>query len=349
MARTTASRTILSDGPHNQYSTIGGLPSLNAAISRLYGHRYGLPVDPATEVVSTSSGTEALYCALQALIDPGDKVLLFEPFFPWYLPDVTLAGGEPIVVALQEPDYSLDRAAVTAAFAQKPKLVLCNSPHNPTGRVFTRDELQFIADLCVQHGTLALSDEAYETVVFPGHSLVRLADLPGMRERTLAMGTASKLLSLTGWRVGWITGPAPLVAAVRTIHSYVTFCPPTPLQVGVAAAIQALVDSPDAQQESEDVTSLLAGNATLLGDALRAMAGVKVFQPQGGYFLVADVSGTGMDDFAFCRWLIEQRNINAVPMSVFYRPREGWICRTVRFAICKRRDTIERAVTALHS
>eukprot|EP00667_Euglena_gracilis_P010989 EG_transcript_11207 len=348
VARVKAADVVLKEPKLNQYSQIGGLPILNQAISQLYRHKYGATLDPATEVVSTCGGTESLYCLFQALIDPGDKVLIFEPFFPWYLPDVKLAGGDPLVVPLREPDFTLDGDAVRAAFAQRPKLVVVNTPHNPTGRVLTKEDLQLIADLCVKHDVIAVSDEAYETITFPGYPHLRLADFPGMRERTVTMGTASKLLSLTGWRVGWLTGPKDLIAPIRTIHSYVSFCPPTPLQVGVTNAILALIDDPAAQRESEDVALLLADNAKTLAEALNAMQGVNVFPPQGGYFLVANIAQTGMADIAFCRWLIEEKNINATPMSIFYSPRPaGQPCTSVRFAICKRRETIEQAVAAL--
>ncbi len=186
----------------------------------------------------TTSATEGLYACMQAFLDPGDEVICFEPVFPWYVSHARLAGATPVPVRLAPPHFALDAAALAAAFTPRTKALVFNSPHNPSGHVATAEECRAIAALCVKHNVLVLSDEVYERKVFGGRREVRLADFPGMRERTLTIGTSSKLFSLTGWRVGWLLGPAALLAGVRTLHSYSTFCAPTPLQAGVAAALR---------------------------------------------------------------------------------------------------------------
>jgi aspartate/methionine/tyrosine aminotransferase len=283
---------------------------------------------------------------MQALVNPGDKVLMFEPFFPWYLPDVKLAGGEPLIVPLKPPAFGFDEEALRKAFQQKPRVVIVNTPHNPTGRVFSKADLDLIAKQCMEHDVIAISDEAYENITFDGHPHLRLADVKGMGVRTLTMGTSSKLLSLTGWRVGWVTGPEEYIGAIKMMHSYISFCPPTPLQVGVAHALNGLCAGSEGERENERISLLMEDNAKKLGAALGALGGVEVYPPQGGYFLVCDVGETGMDDLGFCRWLIEKVNINAVPMSIFYSDTAG-PCTLVRFAICKESGTIEKAVDAL--
>jgi N-succinyldiaminopimelate aminotransferase len=231
VARTAAADAILkhTDPRVNQYAPINGRPELQDAISSYYARQQGVTLDPQKEVFVATSGTEALYCSMLALVNPGDEVIFFEPFFPWYLPHIQLADGVPRAIQLQPPNFELDVAALKAAVTPKTKLIILNSPHNPSGRVFTMAEMEAVAEVVREQDLLVISDEVYEGTVFPGHgtSHLRFAELPEMRERTVTIGSASKLFSLCGWRVGWATGPADLVAAAKDLHGFVTFSAPT--------------------------------------------------------------------------------------------------------------------------
>ena len=274
-------------------------------------------------------------------------MICFEPVFPWYVSHVRLAGATAVPVRLEAPGFALDASAVAAAYTPRTKAVIYNSPHNPTGHVATAEECGALAALCVRHNVLVVADEVYERKVFGGRQEVRLADFPGMRERTLTVGTASKLFSLTGWRVGWVLGPAALLAGVRTVHSYSTFCAPTPLQAGVA---EALRDAARLHREAPgpDASALaFERNARVLGAAL-ADVGLQVIPAEGGYFLVADVAATGLDAGEYCKALIASARVAAVPMDVFYF--SGDPPRTlVRFALCKRAETIDAAAAAIRA
>ena len=279
--------------PPDCTSVSDGLPVLTQALCGYYNALHGWGLTPS-DVLVTTSATEALYSIFQAFLDPGDEVVLFEPVFPWYVSHARLAGATPVCVRLCPPLWSLDSAALASAFTPRTKLVCFNSPHNPSGHVASRQEVELLASLCVRHNVVAVADEVYERKVFKTNKEMRLRDAPGMAERTLTLGTSSKLLSLTGWRVGWVVAPPALLAGVRSMHSYSTFCAPTPLQVGVAAALtqaaQELGDVPaGAAPPADQSARLFEHNASVLGDALRA-AGLTVFPVDGGYFLVADAS-----------------------------------------------------------
>lgn len=280
---------------------------------------------------------------------------MFEPVFPWYLSHVRLAGATAVPVRLQGPGFALDVAALAAAFTPRTKAVVYNSPHNPTGHVSTSAECAALAELCVRHNVVVLADEVYERKVFGGRPEVRLADFPGMAQRTLTLGTSSKLFSLTGWRVGWVLGPAQLLAGVRTVHSYSTFCAPTPLQAGVAEALRAAArEHREAAQgdasrpPGPDASSAaFERNAEVLGAALTDV-GLAVFPTEGGYFLVADCAATGLDAGQYCKALISTARVAAVPMDVFYFGSD--VPRTlVRFALCKRGETIAAAAAAIRA
>eukprot|EP00036_Acanthoecidae_sp_10tr_P016889 CAMPEP_0206311756 /NCGR_PEP_ID=MMETSP0106_2-20121207/13630_1 /ASSEMBLY_ACC=CAM_ASM_000206 /TAXON_ID=81532 /ORGANISM="Acanthoeca-like sp., Strain 10tr" /LENGTH=404 /DNA_ID=CAMNT_0053743019 /DNA_START=38 /DNA_END=1252 /DNA_ORIENTATION=+ len=332
----------------NQYSPIAGSPNLCRAISDFHGRRYpGPPPDPASEVAVMTSGTEALFSACLAFCEPGDEVVLFEPFFPWYLPCVRLAGATPKVVTLEKPAFAIDERALRAAFSAKTKCVVVNSPHNPTGHVLSQAELDTIGRLCVEFDCLAIFDEVYETTLFGGAKHRRLGDVDGMRDRTVNIGSAGKIYNVTGWRIGWVTGPADLVGGCRTMHGYSTFSAPTPFQEGIAAA---LTSEPDTFFEG--VSAQFAENFKLLGDAITEM-GHRVCCADGdvgGYFLVADVAASRMDGLAFSKWLATEKGVACVPLMVFYEGRPKGVpfeCTLVRFAICKPRETIELACKKL--
>jgi N-succinyldiaminopimelate aminotransferase len=206
----------------NQYSPQNGLQALRDAIAHMFRVHYSRTVDSATEVCVVPSGTSGIFAAVQAFVNQGDEVVIWEPIFPWYAPCIRLAGGVPVPVHLYSPGFRMDRTACAAAFSSKTKLCILNSPHNPTGRVFDEEELAIVAEMCQQHDVVCLSDEVYAACVYPGAEHRSISCLPGMRERTLVLGSASKLLGVTGWRVGWVVGPGALVAPVNTAHSYMT-------------------------------------------------------------------------------------------------------------------------------
>jgi N-succinyldiaminopimelate aminotransferase len=337
--------------PSDCTSIIDGLPVLTHALIGYYNALHGWGLTPS-DVLVTTSATEALYSIFQAFLDPGDEVLLFEPVFPWYVSHARLAGATPVCVRLCPPLWSMDSDALAKAFTPRTKLVCFNSPHNPSGHVATRQEVELLASLCVRHNVVVVADEVYERKVFKTNKEMRLRDAPGMAERTLTLGTSSKLLSLTGWRVGWVLAPPALLAGVRSMHSYSTFCAPTPLQVGVAAALneaaQELRDLPEGAAPPADTSAVLfEQNARVLGDALRA-AGLTVFPVDGGYFLVADAAPLTAGEY--CKALIAHAQVAAVPMDVFYfeqvPPPPSAL---VRFAICKHPQTIQAAADAIRA
>ena len=325
----------------NQYPPLTGLPELRAAVAEVNRRFYGLSVDPATEVVVTSGATEALAASLAALIDPGDEVVLIEPLYDTYLPTIRLLGGVPRLVRLHEPDWSLDRAELAAAFGPRTKAILLNSPMNPTGKVFTREELGFIADLLVQHDAYAVCDEVYEHLVFAPTRHVPLMTLPGMRERCLRIGSAGKSFSLTGWKVGYVTASAPLAAIVAKAHQNLTFTTPPNLQRAVALGLS--------RDESyfDELSSSLAARRDLFSAGLERI-GFEVLPCSGSYFVIADYRPLGFegDAAAFCRHITEHARVAAIPVSAFYDGGDG-PQHLVRFAFCKREATLHEALERL--
>ncbi|MCB9465496.1 MAG: aminotransferase class I/II-fold pyridoxal phosphate-dependent enzyme [Candidatus Eisenbacteria bacterium] len=332
-----AVRAIESD--HNQYARSAGLPALTEAIATSYRERFGLGYEPSTEVCVFSGATEGIACAFLGLVEPGDEVVLFEPYYDSYRACTSLAGATPRFVTLRAPSFRWNEDELRAAFSDRTKLVVLNTPHNPTGRVFSREELSLLAELCVRHDVLCLADEVYDRLVYEGHHLP-IASLPGMRERTVTLGSTGKTFSLTGWKIGYATGPEPLVAALRSAHQYLTFAVATPFQHAMVLALGA----PDAY--FSELRTAYMERRTLLVEALRS-AGFGVSSPEGTYFVLADLTPLGWDDdVAFCRHLVEEVGIAAVPPSVFYEHSEEGR-RLVRFAFCKRRDTLEEAARRL--
>eukprot|EP01060_Flectonema_neradi_P037695 TRINITY_DN7666_c0_g1_i1.p1 TRINITY_DN7666_c0_g1~~TRINITY_DN7666_c0_g1_i1.p1 ORF type:complete len:397 (+),score=73.64 TRINITY_DN7666_c0_g1_i1:48-1238(+) len=332
----------------NQYSPIAGLPKLHSSIANLYKKLYDDTITPSKEICVITSATEALLGSCLAFVDEGDEVVIFEPFFPWYLPSVRMAGGIPKVVQLRAPDWKVTKEDLERVFSPKTKMVIINTPHNPTGRVLTPSELEMIASYCKKYDAICVSDEVYEVATFSGHKHHRMTDQPGMRERTLTIGGASKMLSLTGWRVGWVYGPEDLVAGIRTVHSFATYCAPTPFQVGCSAAIDDAIEKNDFT--FGNIADKFQTNWELLADALKTMPGVSVCEAQGGHFLIADIAKSGKADVEFCRWLAQEKKVGCIPLSMCYSPRPNGEDNTtdyVRFAICKERACIEAAVKNL--
>jgi N-succinyldiaminopimelate aminotransferase len=325
---------------HNQYPPGPGLPALRQAVAEHQRRCYGLEHDPDTEVVVTMGATEAIAGAVLGLCEPGDEVITLEPYYDSYAATIAMAGAERRVVTLRAPDFALDPDALAAAVTPKTRLVLLNSPHNPTGRVLTATELQAVADICLEHDLLAVTDEVYEHLVYDDFRHIPLATLPGMAERTVTISSHGKTFSFTGWKVGWACGPADLIAAVRTTKQYLSYSGATPFQ---HAATVALGLPPSYYGE---LAAGLAQRRDLLCQGLRD-AGLTTFTPQGTYFATTDISSVGgTDGVEFCLGLPERVGVVAVPMSVFYDDPDAG--RTlVRFAFCKRPEILAEAAARL--
>jgi N-succinyldiaminopimelate aminotransferase len=323
---------------HNQYAPMPGLPRLQRAVAEHQERFYGLEYDSATEVTVHAGATEGLCAALQALLDPGDEVILFEPFYDAYRPGLSLVGARPSVVRLHPPDFAFDSAELERAAGPKTRALLLNSPHNPAGRVFRPGELEEIAALCRRHDLIAVTDEVYEHIVFEVEH-VPLARLPGMRERTVTISSAGKTFSLTGWKIGWSCAPPALAAAVRAAHQFVTFAVATPLQHAAAAALAA----------DDGYYERLREGYWARRDRLCAglsRVGFAATPPEGTYFAVADIRPVGFDDdVAFCRVLPERVGVAAIPMSAFGT--EGGPRHLARFAFCKDEATLDEGVRRL--
>jgi N-succinyldiaminopimelate aminotransferase len=337
-----AAAAALGDG-RNQYPPLTGVPELRQAVAAANARFYGLDVDPATEVVVTSGATEAITASLMALLNPGDEVVLIEPLYDTYLPIVRMLGAIPRIVRLQPPRWELPRAELAAAFGPKTKAILLNTPMNPTSKVFTGAELAFIADLLVKHDAYAVCDEVYEHLTYDGWRHIPLMTLPGLRERCLRIGSAGKTFSLTGWKVGYITAPAPLALLAARAHQNLTFTTPPNLQRGIAVGLakddayfQGLASALEAKRDR-----LSAGLAGL---------GLTVLPRQGSYFVSVDFSPLGFagDDVAFCRHITEQARVTAIPLTAFYDASGGPApAHYARFAFCKADAILDEAVDRL--
>ncbi|MEA2150583.1 MAG: N-succinyldiaminopimelate aminotransferase [Solirubrobacteraceae bacterium] len=327
-------------GTANQYAPLAGVPELRAAIADHQRRCYGLEVDPDHGVQVTFGATEAIAATMLGLLEPGDEVVVLEPFYDSYAATIAMAGATRRLVTLRPPDFALDPDELAAAAAgRRVRMLLLNSPHNPTGRVLTRAELEAVARVCVAHDLLAVTDEVYEHLVFDGEH-VPLATLPGMAERTLTISSAGKSFSFTGWKIGWCTGPPRLVAAVSAAKQFLSFAGGTPFQHAVAGGLQ------DAERHVAPLRATLQASRDRLCDGLRA-AGFGVSVPQGGYFVNADVAPLGVRDASdWCRALPERARVVAIPTRAFYDDPDAG--RTlVRFAYCKRPEIIDEAVARL--
>lgn len=332
----------LRDGRGNQYPPGPGVPELRTAVAAHQARYYGLTPDPDTGVLVTAGATEAIAAALLALLEPGDEVIALEPYYDSYAACIAMAGARRVPVTLRprEGAFRLDLDELRDAVTDRTRLLLINTPHNPTGTVLTREELAVIAALAVERDLLVVTDEVYEHLVFDGAGHVPLATFPGMRERTVTIGSAGKTFSFTGWKVGWVTGAPELVAAVRSAKQFLTYVASGPFQYAVAEAL-ALPEEYFTAFRAE-----LAAKRDLLAAGL-AEAGFGVFRPAGTYFVTTDIRPLGESDgFAFCRALPERAGVVAVPNAVFYDDREAG-APFVRFAFCKRTAVLEEAVGRL--
>ncbi len=336
----------LRDGRGNQYPPGPGVPELRTAIAAHQERRYGLSYDPDTEVLVTAGATEAIAAALLALVEPGDEVVALEPYYDSYAACIAMAGGTRVPVTLRPhvgeegAAFRLDLDELRAAVTDRTRLLLINTPHNPTGTVLTREELTAIAELAVERDLLVVTDEVYEHLVFDEAEHVPLATFPGMRERTVSIGSAGKTFSFTGWKVGWVTAAPGLVNAVRSAKQYLTYVASGPFQHAVAEAL-ALPDSYFTAFRDD-----MLAKRDLLATGLTE-AGFQVFRPAGTYFITTDIRPLGeKDGFAFCRALPERAGVVAIPNAVFYDHREAG-APFVRFAFCKKTTVLEEAVTRL--
>ena len=324
---------------HNQYAPARGVPALRAAIASHQARHYGLAVDEESGVLVTFGATEALAAALLGLCDPGDEVIVFEPYYDSYAAAIAFAGGERRAVTLRPPGFAVDPDALRAAITPRTRLLVLNSPHNPTGRVLSRAELEVVAAACLEHDLVAITDEVYEHLVFDGEH-VPLATLPGMLERTLTISSLGKTFSFTGWKVGWATGPADLVGAAAGAKQFLSFAGGTPLQHAAAFALDHGEPAVAALRDS------LAARRDRLCAGLEA-AGFAVMRPAGTYFVNADVRPLGVEDgVAFCWELPERAGVVAVPCAAFYDDPEAGR-HLIRFAFCKREAVLDEAAARL--
>ena len=335
-----AAARALRDG-YNQYATTWGAPQLRAAVARKQSVAWGRPVDPDREITVSCGATEAMIAAMLAAVDPGDEVIVFEPYYENYGPDCVISGAVPRYVALHPPDWSIDADQLRAAFNAKTRAIVVNTPHNPTGKVYSRAELDLIAELCIEHDVIAITDEIYEHLVYRGRH-VSMATLPGMADRTITISGASKTYSVTGWRVGWLIAPASLSAGIRKVHDFLTVGAAHPLQIAVAEAL----DFP-ASFYAELLGDYQERRDALVGGLQEC--GFEVSSPDGAYYAMAGISGFGAtDDVAFARRLIEEVAVATVPASSFYH--DAALGRGhIRFSFPKKIETIERGLAALRS
>ncbi len=324
----------------NQYAITWGAKSLRDAIARKFESTQGVATDPEREITVCCGSTEAMISSMMAIINPGDEVVVFEPFYENYGPDAILSGATPRFVKLRPPDWTFDPAELAAAFGPRTKAIILNTPNNPTGKVFERAELEAIRDLCVRWNAFAITDEIYEHMLYDGAQHISLASLEGMRERTITINALSKTYSVTGWRVGWAIAPPEVTAAIRKVHDFVTVGAAAPLQEAGAVAL----GFPASYYESL-AREYAARRDTLLGILTRA--GFRCFRPRGAYYIMTDISAFGFpDDVAFARYLVKDIGVAAVPGSSFYRdPADG---RTqLRFTFCKTEKTFQAAAERL--
>jgi N-succinyldiaminopimelate aminotransferase len=325
----------------NQYAPGPGVPVLRQAIARHQARHYGVDLDPDREVVVTTGCTEGVAAALLGLVDPGDEVVVLEPYYDSYVAMIQIAGGVRRPVTLSAPDFRLDADELRAAVGPRTRFVLLNSPHNPTGTVLTRAELQTVADVAIEHDLVVITDEVYEHLTFEDHEHVPLATLPGMWERTLSLSSAGKSYSVTGWKVGWATGPAELVSSLLAAKQWLTFTSGAPLQPAIAVALDEEPEWPRALARD------LQARRDLLCDGLAAL-GLDVRRPEGTYFALTDISSLGWaDGMEFCLALPERAGVVAIPTQPFHDSSAG--DQLVRWAFCKEAAVIAEALSRLGS
>lgn len=336
--KAAAVQAIMAD--HNQYAITWGSPRLRAAIAEKYARFYGMAVDPERHITVCCGATECMIATLLALLNPGDEVIVFEPFYENYGPDTWISGARPVYVPLRPPEWTFDPDELARAFSPRTRALILNTPHNPTGHVFSEAELRIIADLCQRHDAYVITDEIYEHIVYDGRRHIPIATLPGMWERTVTISGMSKSYAVTGWRIGWCIAPEDLTNAIRKVHDFLTVGAPAPLQEAGAVALGFPMDYYEQMRRDYE------RRRRLLVEALEEL-GFEVWWPQGAYYVMTDFRPFGFDDdTAFAMHLVREIGVAVVPGSSFYaRPERG---RTqVRFAFCKREETLQQAVARL--
>ncbi len=328
----------------NQYAPLPGSPRLRQAIADKTKRLYGREVDPNTQVQIVNGATEAIYATIQGVVNPGDEVIMFEPYYDSYVPCTTMAGGIPRYYTLRAPDWHIDRDELAKLFNDKTKLLIINTPHNPIGKVYTREELQMIADLCIEHDVLVMADEVYEHIVFDDAEHVQIASLPGMEERTITVSSIGKSFSVTGWKIGWTVTTPELNKAVFKAHQFIAFAVASPLQEASADALFHAEESdyyPWLAKMYQDKRDYLL---SALNDA-----GFKTLTPQGAYYILLDISEMGRgNDVDFCRYLTKEVGVAAIPPSAFYsNPADG--ATIARLTFCKTDEMLAAAAERLQT
>ncbi|XP_020603611.1 kynurenine--oxoglutarate transaminase 3-like isoform X2 [Orbicella faveolata] len=354
------------DAAVDQYTRSQGHPRLITALGKLYTMLMKREIDPLSEILVTGGAYESLYCSFQGLIDPGDEVILIEPYFDCYFPQISVAGGIPKFVPLRPKenatstkDWVLDKEELESTFSEKTRAIVINTPHNPVGKVFSMDELQLIADLCKKYNVICISDEVYEWLVYGGEHHIRIATLPGMWERTITIGSAGKTFSITGWKLGWSIGPKELIKNLQTVQSQVTYTLPTPTQEALAQAFEHEIPLIGTEKSYFQELSLMLEKKRDIMAKLLTDVGFKPIIPQGGYFMMADTSDIDVNfdeydksddphDYKFVRWLTKEKGICAIPPSAFYSPQHKHFgAKYIRFCFIKEDSTLENGAKKL--
>ncbi|MEP7286555.1 MAG: aminotransferase class I/II-fold pyridoxal phosphate-dependent enzyme [Chloroflexota bacterium] len=331
----------------NQYAPGLGLPKVKEAVALHVERFYGQKVDPVEEVVITSGATEAMFAAILGLSDPGDEIIVFEPVYDSYVPNMQMAGVTPRYVSLRPPTWDFDPDELAAAFTPRTRAIIINTPHNPTGKVYSHAELSLIAELCQRHDVIAITDEVYEHILYDGAIHTHLACLPGMEDRTLTISSLGKTFSVTGWKIGWAIGNRELVAGLNRAHQFITFAVASPLQAAASTALSL------PSTYYEELQATYQGKRDYLLGALRE-AGFKALNQQGGYFIMADWREVApahiTNDVQFAEWLISEVGVACIPPSAFYRESTAQtVQHLARFAVCKKDETLQAAVERFHT
>ena len=329
-------------GGANQYAPGPGIPLLKERVAQHADAFYGIQVDPDQGVLITAGATQSIFSAVLGLVDAGQEVIVIEPYYDSYVPCILMAGARPLYVPLRPPEWKFDRDELRAAFERRPRAIMINTPHNPVGRVFTREELAEIAALCNEFDVLVISDEVYEHLTFDDHQHIPIATLPGMSERTVTIGSAGKTFGMTGWKIGWSYGPPELIQGIWRVHQFVVFAVNHPTQVAVAHAFGL------SASYYEEYRDLIAGKREIMMQALD-QAQLRGLKPEGTYFVMADFSDVfDGDDFAFSRYLAQEIGVACIPPTVFYsEAHRGIVSRQARFAFCKSDATLYEAAEKL--
>lgn len=319
----------------NQYSYTWGSTKLRRAISERYLKKYNFPLDPEKEMTICCGSTEAMISSLMAILNPGDEAIIFEPFYENYVPGTILTGAKPVYVKLYEPDWQFKKEELEKVFSEKTKAIIVNNPHNPTGKVFSREELEEIAEICIKYDCFAITDEIYEYIVYDEKEHILLSSIDGMRERTITVSGLSKTFSITGWRIGYAIASPELSSSIRKVHDFLTVCAPAPLQEACANVLNL----------SEDYFVQLRVDYQRKRDVLMGYleeAGFKAFKPSGAYYIMTDISEFGFpNDWEFMKFLIREIGVSGVPGSSFYHDDSG--NQKVRFCFCKKDETLHEA------